>query len=312
MAFADLVRTAAIDGGIQALGKATTGLKYFAHSFTPQTAQQWGAVAVPVYDMTAAAFKNGTEGSKNWCDGDEVGGLVVPLQYHSIAGISLPDTGIGLSAGTNYGGCAYGEQDATVAQIVRDATVGIVKALNKDIATNIYSNFTTANVAETYTLSGETALSGWGKAVAKAAEKNIDIGNAVMVLNKEDFYSKLYPALPANVIYQAQDSIKEGDVIENALGLKAIFAAPAALPTGVKGAIIDADAFGVVNRLNRPAINGYFDTFEITTEDGFVMGFRAFEHLCDGAMKFAGDVLYGSEFLHKNADGEAEGVLLLV
>lgn len=263
---------------------------------------------MPVYDLSASDFNS----SNDWCNGEDIGGIVVPLEKHLKTGITLPDTGVGILTSdatlSGYAGCAYGEQSQTVAQIMRDATIGITKALAKQAAQAIYGNFLTSAVLTGNILTGSTLTSwaGWGAVVAKTAA-TIDPTDAVMVLNAETFYKDFLPCLPSNVIYNAQDPIQEG-VIYNALGLKAITFSPY-LP--VKGAIVASDAFGIVNRVNRPVINTYWDTFDVTTEDGLTIGFRAFEHQCQGALKFGGDILFGSKFLQLDENGKAKGVYII-
>lgn len=314
MAFNDLVKKVAAQEGAQAIKKNFGGLKYFAHNFTPQNEKQFGGVSVPVYNLTAAQFATGlSAGNNDWCDGDEIGGVNVNLTYHDKAGISLPDTGIQLTAG-GYAGCAYGEATPTVTQILRDATVGIINALEKRVEANIYSMFTEANVART-ALTGFTASpTGVGAALAEAAAPALSTESdlafnpkdATLILDPASYFA-LIPQI-AYSVYGGTDPVQDG-VLEKYLGLKAVICAT--LPTGIKGALVADGAFGVVNRVNQPAINGYFDTFTVTTEDGFSVGFRAFEHLCQGALKFGGDILYGAEFIHQDSNGKAQGVLLL-
>lgn len=80
----------------------------------------------------------------------------------------------------------------------------------------------------------------------------------------------------------------------------------------IPGAFVADGVFGVVNRLNVPVIDGYWDTFELKSDDGFSIGFRAYEDLRDGAMKFGGDCLYGSTFLQAGIDGKSEGFIPVV
>lgn len=310
MAFADLVKHTAADAGITQLGYFTKGISQFAHNFTPQTATRYAGVSVPVYNLSAADFD---KDNNSWCDGDDVGGLVVTLDYHTKAGISLPDTGITLSG--NYAGCAYGEQDATVNQIVRDATVGIIKSIEEEIATNIYGNFLTGNVAASaLTAPAVSADAGaWAESIGEAVTAGAikDPTKAVMLVTPELFYGFYAAAAKDHVVFPEQEALKYG-LIENVFGLKAVVMAKSLGGGAVKAALVQEDAFGIVSRANRPAINGYWDTFEVRTEDGFIIGFRAFEHLCQGALKFGGDCLYGAKFLQLDGSGKALGVQLYV
>ena len=306
MAFSDLTKEVLSPIAVQTLAEATGKFRYFTTNFTPQGASQYSGVQVAVYDLTAAQFVKDTN---DWCDGETPGGLVIPLEKHSIAGIALPDTGIQTASAAGYG-----ETDANVAQIVRDASIGIIRALEKDITTNIYGKFTTSNIKETPVEfdTGSMTYAKWGSLVATAATK-FDVTNGVMILDSATFYGDFLPCLPSNVVYVEKDPVDSG-VVKNVMGLKAVICIPnGKLGSSLNGAIVAPEAFGIVSRYNAPAINGYFDTFKVTTEDGFTVGFRAFENLCQGEMKFAGDCLYGSKFLHIDATtSKATGVLPLI
>lgn len=306
MAFSDLTKEVLSPVAVQTLKEATGKFRYFVTNFTPQNASQYSGVQVPVYDLTAAQF---VKDSNDWCDGETPNGLVVSLEKHSIAGISLPDTGIQTASGAGYG-----ETDANVAQIVRDASVGIIRALEKDITANIYGKFTSSNIKESAAEfeAGQMTYAKWGALVAQAATK-FDVTGGVMILDSATFYGDFLPTLPSNVVYVEKDPVDAG-VVRNVMGLKAVICIPnGKLGSSFNGAIVAPEAFGIVSRYNAPAINGYWDTFKITTEDGFTVGFRAFENLCQGEMKFAGDCLYGSKFLHiDSTTSKATGVLPLI
>lgn len=295
MAFADIVKHAAADKGVTQIKTFSKGISLFAHNFAPDASTQFAGVAVPVYNLTA---KNITTSTNSWYNLDEIGGTVVTLDKRVVAGLTLADTEVGVA---NKAG--WGESSFSRAQIVSDATVSIVKAIEQQIAADLYGKFDTAVAKTQITLSDD-----FGAMVAEAAEK-LNPAETVLVLNPTQFY-KLYSELPQNIIYQQTDPIQDG-VLRNVYGLKAVVMAPA-LPSGVEGAFVADGVFGVVNRLNVPVIDGYFDTFELKTDDGFSIGFRAYEDLRDGAMKFGGDCLYGSKFLQLDSDGTTEGFLPIV
>lgn len=298
MAFSDLVTHAASDRGVTQITPFSKGLSLFAHNFSPDASAQYAGVKIPVYDLVAKA---GTQ-TNSWYNLDEINGKVLNLANRAVAGISLDDTGVGTS-----GVDGWGETSLTVAKVIGDATVAIAKALETQIATEVYGKMTEANASSAVTLTSDTKLSDFTKLVATAAA-TVDPSQCTLVLNADEFYA-LYAVLPSNVIYQQKDPIDMG-IIRNVLGLKAVVLATK-LPAATKGAFIADGAFGVVTRLNKPVINGYYDTFTITGEDGFTIGYRAYEDLRDGAMKFAGDVLFGSDFLQLDDDGKAKGVIIV-
>ena len=298
MAFSDLTRHAASDAGVSQISPFVKGISLFAHNFSPDPASQFAGVQVPVYNLTA---KTPSTSKDSWYNLDEIDGVVVPLKGHAIAGISLNDTGVATSEG------GWGETSFTVQKIVSDATVAVLKAIETSIATDVYGMFTSANAKRSITLGANATLKDFSALVADAA-KDLNPAETVLVLNTDTFY-KLYAVLPANVIYTQADPIQDG-VLRNVLGLKAVVLG-AKLPTNVKGGFVTDGALGIVNRLNVPAINGYFDKFEVKTTDGFSVGFRAYEDLRDGALKFGGDCLYGAEWLQKDETYKANGFILV-
>lgn len=298
MAFSDLVTHAASDRGVTQITPFSKGLSLFAHNFSPDTSTQYAGVKIPVYDLTAKAGAQ----KNSWYNLDDINGKVLNLENRAVAGISLDDTGVGTP-----GADGWGETSLTVAKVIGDATVAIAKALETQIATEVYGKMTEANVAETVTLSSDTKLTDFTKLVAGVA-KTIDPSQCTLVLNPDEFYA-LYAVLPSNVIYQQKDPIDMG-ILRNVLGLKAVVLATK-LPVATKGAFIADGAFGVVTRVNKPTIGGYYDTFTITGEDGFTIGYRAYEDLRDGCLKFAGDVLFGSDFLQLDEESKAKGVVLV-
>lgn len=293
MGFADLVKHAAADKGVSQIATFSKGISLFAHNFAPTASMQFAGVAVPVYNLTA---KNVSTSTNSWYNLDEIGGKVVTLDKRIVAGITLADTEVGVA-----GKAGWGEASFARAQVISDATVSIVKAIETQIAQDMYAKFTEAAGKHPITLSAD-----FGAMVAQAAAY-VNPAETVLVLAPDLFY-KLYSELPQNIIYQQTDPIQDG-VLRNVYGLKAVVMAPG---LQIPGAFVADGVFGVVNRLNVPVIDGYWDTFDLKSDDGFSIGFRAYEDLRDGAMKFAGDCLYGSTFLQAGTDGKSEGFLPIV
>lgn len=71
------------------------------------------------------------------------------------------------------------------------------------------------------------------------------------------------------------------------------------LPTGVKGLIVPRGSLGIVARLNKPAINGYANTWQAEDANGLTIGFRVFENLCAGKAQLGGDLLLGAKIINK-------------
>lgn len=97
--------------------------------------------------------------------------------------------------------------------------------------------------------------------------------------------------MDANV-YGGSSAVQTG-VIEGLYGFRAVVCT-SYLPEGTIGAIIPYDCLAIVSRTNKPAIDGYVNVWTATTDDGFSIGYRTFEHLCKGKMFLGADVLMGA------------------
>lgn len=157
----------------------------------------------------------------------------------------------------------------------------------------VFGLFNSANVALTAdapTSKAETALLG-----KVAAENDIPVDRSVIVLNPETFYTIL-PLVADYSVYGGREGVVDG-VIPGLYGFKGFVCAPN-LPEGVKGAIVYDQAVGMASRYLYPGTEGaYPETWSVTTEEGFTVGFRRFMDLCRGANKVAGDVLFGAKIL---------------
>lgn len=100
--------------------------------------------------------------------------------------------------------------------------------------------------------------------------------------------------LDANV-YSTDEAIKYG-VVEGLYGMKAVVCT-SYLPEGTIGALIPYNTIAIVSRTNKPAVDGYVATWTAETDDGFSLGYRVHENLCQGRMFLGADVLLGARIV---------------
>lgn len=146
------------------------------------------------------------------------------------------------------------------------------------------------------TLTADVALSSkqaFADLFATADANGVNPYESVLALSPAAF-ATLLGTMDAYV-YGGPDAVKNG-VIPGLYGFRAVICTPY-LPSGDVGAIIPYGTFGIASRVNKPAINGYVATFTAADENGLAIGFRAFEHLCEGRMILGGDMLFGAKVL---------------
>lgn len=274
MAFSDLQIKIASETAVLGLQKHLASLKYFAHNFSPATDRPFAGVAVPVYALSAAA--DFVEGTNDWCSGqNEVDGVVVSLDKHFIKSISITDV-------------QAGETDIN---FLRDGSRAIADVLAHAANKAVYQTINAENVELTATMPAtKAAFAG----LMKICDDNgVNPYECVLALDPEDFGALL--ATLDYAVIGTSEAVKYG-VIENLYGFRAVVMT-SYLPAGTKGAIIPYNTIGIVSRVNKPAVDGYVNTWTATTEDGFTIGYRVFEHLCYGKMFLGADVLFGSKIL---------------
>ena len=138
--------------------------------------------------------------------------------------------------------------------------------------------------------------------VAVADANGVDADECVLVLNPTKF-SKLLGEMDA-LVYGDREAVRMGAIPE-LYGFKAVLRS-SYLPEGDLGAIIPYNTLGIVSRWNKPQLAGYALTDKATDkESGLTIGFRAFEDLNEGCVKYGGDMLFGARILQ-------DGIIRLV
>lgn len=276
--FTDLQLKVAAEEAIFGIQKHMGALKEFAHDFKELNDRKGAAIAVPIYDLSAAADFDET--TNNWCSGqNELDGVTINLDKHLIKSISLPDR-------------ANAEIDVN---FLKDGAKAIAEVLGHAANKYVFGLLNDTNVPASASFDGSSKAV-FANLFKIADDNGLNPYECVVVLTPE-YFAKALSYLDSNV-YGGSEAIRTG-VIPGLYGFQSVICS-SYLPEGVKGVIIKRDAVGVVSRVNQPVINGYEATWNATSPDGIAIGFRAFEHLCYGKAFLGGDILFGAKVLQSN------------
>lgn len=275
MAFSDLALKAASESAIMAAHKNIAKLSLFAKSFSELNGQPGKSIAVPVYNLSAAAAFDAV--NNNYCTGsNEIGGELITLDQHLVKSVSITDV----------------EEAETGIRWASDTAAALADTLTRGVNAYVFGLINATNV----TLSADTPATKAAVAglYAIAEQNDIPVDRAVVALAPTQFATVL-GQLDANV-YGGSEAIRLG-IIPGLYGFKG-FVCTSNLPEGTNGAIICDSAVGVASRYLYPGTEGaYPEAWSATDEDGFTIGYRRFMDLCTGTNKFAADVLFGAKIL---------------
>lgn len=130
-----------------------------------------------------------------------------------------------------------------------------------------------------------------------ASEKGANPYDCVAVLNPATF-AALLSSMGDSYVYGGPELVR-GGFVENLYGFRGVVGCPQ-LASGTKGFIIPWNCLGVVSRYDKPAIDGYADTWTaVDPKTGFTVGYRVFEDLRRGKAYLGGNVLFGAKILQK-------------
>lgn len=275
MAFSDLQLKVAAETAVMGIQKHMGALKEFAHDFKELNDRPGAAIAVPVYNLSAAAEFDET--TNNWCGGtNEVDGVTVNLDKHFIKSIALNDV-------------QAGETDIN---FLRDGSQAIADVLGHAANKYVFGLVTAENAPLSASFDGSSKAV-FANLFKIADDNGLNPYECVVALTPE-YFAKALSYLDSNV-YGGSEAIRTG-VIPGLYGFSSIICT-SYLPDGVKGAIIKKDAIGIVSRINKPVVDGYVATWNATSPDGIALGFRVFEHLCYGKCFLGADILMGAKVL---------------
>lgn len=274
--FSDLALKAASESAIIAAHKNLAKLSLFAKNFSELQGVPGKSIAVPVYNLSAAAAF--VAGTNDYATGtNEIGGELITLDQHLVKSVAITDveeaeTGINWAADTSY---ALADM---LTRGVNDYVFGLINSTNCPLS------------ADT-NLSSKAVIAQLG---AIAENNDIPTDSCIVALKPTYFYGVL-GQLDA-CIYGGTEAIRYGMVPE-LFGFKGFVCAPN-LPEGVNGAIICDTAVGIASRYLFPGTEGaYPQAWAATDESGFTVGYRRFMDLGTGTNKFAADVLFGAKVL---------------
>ena len=246
-------------------------------------------MAVPAFANLSGATVSDANNitSDIWCNGEELQGSVVSLEKNISKVYAL----------TDY------EAAATDNLYLADAARAIADQVTLEAVKYVFentladSNLSTVQDLTAYTDTAPTTKQGFADLFATASDKGLNPYDCVAVLDAGTF-SKLLGTLGDSYVYGGPELVRSG-VVENLYGFRGVVMSPF-MPSGTKGYIIPWNSLGVVSRYDRPAIDGYSDTWTaIDPKTGFTVGYRVFEHLCRGKAYVGGNVLFGARVLQK-------------
>ena len=275
MAFSDLALKAASESAIIAAHKNLAKLSLFAKNFSELNGVPGKSIAVPVYNLSAAAAF--VAGSNDYATGvNEIGGELITLDQHLVKSVAITDV----------------EEAETGIRWATDTAAALADTLTRGVNDYVFGLINATNV----TLSADTPTTKATVAGLYAIAENNDIPvDRCIVAMKPTQFAGVLSALDAN-IYGGSEAIRLG-MIPGLYGFKGFVCAPN-LPEGVNGAIICDSAVGVASRYLFPGTEGAYPQAWAATEDsGFTIGYRRFMDLATGSNKFAADVLFGAKIL---------------
>ena len=289
MKFSEIQRDTAIDQAIAGIQKNVPAISLFARSFTSNASSQFTGVAVPVFANASGANVQDANNltSDIWCDGEELQGAVVSLDKNISKVYAL----------TDY------EAAATDNLYLADGARAIADQVTLEAAKYVFTttladaNLSTVQTLSDYTETMPTNKSGFAGLFGIASDKGLNPRDCVIVLNGSS-YSTLMGTLGDSYMYGGPEMIRTG-VVEGLYGFRGVIDSPF-MPEGTKGFIIPWNSLGLVSRWDKPAIDGYADTWTaVDPKTGFTVGYRVFEHLCKGKAYIGGNVLFGAKVLQK-------------
>lgn len=235
MAFSDLTLKAASESAVMAAHKNLAKLSLFAKNFSELQGVPGKSIAVPVYNLSAAA--SFVAGSNDYGTGsNEIGGELITLDQHLVKSVSITDveeaeTGIRWASDTSY---ALADM---LTRGVNDYVFGLINATNVSLSADTPTS--KATIAGLYAI---------------AEDNDIPVDQCVVALKPTQFAGVL--SCLDYTVYGSEDAIRNG-VIPGLYGFKGFVCAPN-LPKGVNGAVICDTAVGVASRYLFPGTEGAY------------------------------------------------------
>lgn len=289
MKFSEIQLNVAADQAIAGIQKHVPAISLFARSFNSRPAEQFTGVAVPAFaNLSGATIQDANNITSDiWCAGEELQGSVVSLEKNISKVYGL----------TDYEAAAT--DDLYLADGARAIADQVTLEAVKYVFTNTLadSNLSTVQTLSDYTETAPTTKGGFAGLFSIASEAGLNPYDCVVALNPAT-YAALLSSLGDSYVYGGPEMVRSG-VVENLYGFRGVICSPF-MPTGKKGFVIPWNSIGVVSRWDKPAIDGYEETWTaVDPKTGFTIGYRVFEHLCKGKAFIGGNVLFGAKLLQK-------------
>lgn len=235
MAFSDLALKAASESAVMAAHKNIAKLSLFAKNFSELNGQPGKSIAVPVYNLSAAASFDAS--TNNYATGsNEIGGELITLDQHLVKSVSITDV----------------EEAETGIRWATDTAGALADTLTRGVNAYVFGLINSTNVTLSADMPATKAAVAGLYAVAEA--NDIPVDRCIVALAPTQFASVL-GMLDSNV-YGGSEAIRLG-VIPGLYGFKG-FVCTSNLPEGTVGAIICDTAVGVASRYLYPGTEGAY------------------------------------------------------
>lgn len=270
MAFSDLQIKLASEKAVIAAERYVAPIRVFTTDFSPNKAEKFGAVAIPLFGTEATDFNSV---SANYCDGTVPDGSVIQLNKYKIAKFSLTDL----------------QNSETDINFLVNGTTAIVRALAKEVEETVINTIASQATGDAGALDTTDPMAAVANLHIQCSQDGVDPYSSVLVLN-----SATYAAVLAKAPYSF---LGDGDAARYGLlgplfGFKNVIQATRL--TGVQGLIVPEDAVGVVNRVVQPLDNGVVQSWTVTDDkSGLSFGMRATPSVCSGTLTVSGTALFG-------------------
>lgn len=289
MKFSEVQLNVASDQAIAGIQKHVPAISLFARSFTPNASQQFTGIAVPAFANLSGATTMDANNitSDIWCNGEELQASVVSLEKNISKVYALTDYEAANTDNLYLADAARAIAD----QVTLEAVKYVMQTTLGD------ANLSTFAELSDISADAPTTKQGFAGLYNLASEKGANPYDCVVVLNPATF-GALLSSMGDSYVYGGPELVR-GGFVENLYGFRGVVACPQ-LASGTKGFIIPWNTLGVVSRWDKPAIDGYSDTWTaVDPKTGFTIGYRVFEHLCRGKAYMGGNVLFGAKILQK-------------
>ena len=243
MAFNDLQQKTISQFTVFTAHKNLAKLQLFSHTFTELEGQEGESIAVPVYDLTAAAAFN--VDTNNYGSGTNgVGGMLINLDQHLIKSVAITDKQLAFT------GISW----------ARDTAIALTDSLTRGINSYVFGLINDSNVSLTATFDA-TTKNVVANLYAVAESNDLPVDKCVVVLNPAQ-YAKVLGLVDYSMVGSG-DYLTTG-VINNLFGFKA-FVCSSNLPAGNKGCIILDEAMGIASKYLAPMTpDAYPEAWPIT------------------------------------------------